>query len=285
MGIRIRGENNIVKSCKFINFGVGSKDLHECFQIIIGPINNDGRGAQIIDNYFTLPGRKSNSTANHVPENTVVAVGGVDTLVKGNVFENMDFNVINQQSPLHGISIGNTKNAKIIDNTFINFQGACIYMDSWTNEDFIIKNNTADNVWQFLQMSCQHWDNSDQISFNKNLVLSENKINLSIGDCYWHWNKPPIVSNFVGYVNSPNVDHIKYTGFENILITKNKVTLGYRKLNSAFEESTKLFCFWGNSVGDDKIKMINNEVTSSIPRPVTKSFFEKIIDFFKKLFH
>jgi hypothetical protein len=285
MGIRIRGENNIVKSCKFINFGVGSKDLHECFQIIIGPINNDGRGTQIIDNYFTLPGRKSNSTTNHVPENTVVAVGGVDTLVKGNVFENMDFNVINQQSPLHGISIGNTKNAKIIDNNFINFQGSCIYMDSWTNEDFIIKNNTADNVWQFLQMSCQHWDNSNQISFNKNLVLDENKINLSIGDCYWHWNKPPIVSNFVGYVNAPNVDHVKYPGFKNIVITKNKVTLGYRKLNSAFEESTKLFCFWGNSVGDDKIKMINNEFLSTISIPPKKKcWFIRLIEWIKNLF-
>lgn len=284
LGIRIRGENNTVKGCKFINFGVGSKQLHECFQIIIGPINTDGKGTKIIDNYFTSPGKKSKSTDNHVPENTLIAVGGIDTVVSGNVFENMEFDVVNQQSPLHGISIGNSKNAKIINNKFINFQGSCIYTDSWTNENFIIENNTAKNVWQFLQISCQHWDNSEQISFNKNGLITNNDIELNIGDCYWHWNRPPIVSNLCGYINAPNVDHEKYPGFENILITKNRVVLGYRKVKDWIEESTKLFCFWGNGVGEDKIKMIDNTFISTIPRPIIKSCWQKIIDWFKQIF-
>lgn len=283
LGIRIKGANNTIKGCKFINFGVGPAQTHECFQIIVGPDSNELKGTTVIDNYFSLPGRKTNSTEKHVPENTCVAVGGHDALVSGNVFENMDFNIVNQQSPLHGISLAFSKNAKITNNKFINFQGACIYFDSWTNEDFIIQKNVAKNVWQFLQFTCQHWDNTNQISFNKNVLVTDNEVELSKDNCYWHWNQSPIISNFCGYVNAPNVDHNKYPGFENILITKNKITLGFRQVNKAFEESTKLFCFWGNNVSDDKIKMTDNDFTSTIPSP-PKNIFQRIIDWFKKLF-
>ena len=284
LGIRIRGENNTVKNCKFINFGVGSRETHECFQIIIGPKDSSGKGTQVIDNYFSLPGKKINSTDNHVPEITVVAVGGDGASVKGNVFENMEFDIDKQQSPLHAISLGISKNAEISENKFINFQGACIYMDSWTNENFVIKNNISKNVWQFLQLTCQNWDNPQQISFNKDALIINNDVELSIGNCYYHWSKPAFVSNFCGYVNAPNVDHDKYPGFKNILITKNNIKLGYRKIrDSIYEESTKLFCYWGNSVGEDKIKMADNIFISCLPQP-PKSFFRKILDFFIGLF-
>lgn len=285
LGIRIRGANNTIKGCKFINFGVGENQTHETFQIIVGPDTNALKGTIVIDNYFSLPGRKSKSSEKHVPENTCIAVGGYDVLVSGNVFENMDFNVVDQQSPLHGISLAFTRNAKITNNKFINFQGACIYFDSWTNEDFVIENNTAKNVYQFLQLTCQHWDNTSQISFNKNVSVTNNEVELSKGDCYWHWVQAPVVSNFCGYVHAPNVDHKKYPGFENIVITKNKVTLGFREIGKTFEESTKLHCFWGNSVTEDKIKMIDNEFISTIPIiPEPKCWFIRMIDWIKSLF-
>lgn len=282
MAIRIRGENNIVKNCGFKNFAAGSNNRHECFQIIIGPKDANGKGSQIIDNYFTSPGRKSNSPASHVPENTAIAVGGIDSLVDGNIFEDFGFSIVNQQSPLHGISLAGTKNAKIINNKFINFQGCCVYMDSWTNEDFIIQNNEAQNIWQFLQLTCQHWDNQDQISFNKNAVIANNKIELAEGNCYWHWNKDPVVSNFCGYVHAPNVDHVKYPGFENILISQNDVKLGYRNINEHLEESTKLHCYLGSPVDENKIKMVNNLFSSSMPQP--KPWWRKLLDWFKKFF-
>lgn len=285
LGIRIRGSNNTIKGCKFINFGVGEKQTHETFQIIVGPDTNALKGTIVIDNYFSSPGRKSKSSEKHVPENTCIAVGGYDALVSGNVFENMDFNVMDQQSPLHGISLAFSRNAKITNNTFINFQGSCIYFDSWTNEDFIIENNTAKNVWQFLQLTCQHWDNLSQISFNKNVLVTNNEIELSKGDCFWHWVQAPVVSNFCGYVHAPNVDHNKYPAFENIVITKNKVMLGFREIGKTFEESTKLNCFWGSNVTEDKIKMIDNEFISTIPLPPKKKcWFMRIIDWIKNLF-
>lgn len=281
--IRIRGKNNTIRGCEFINFGVGKKQTHECFQVIVGPINKDEKGATIVDNYFTLPGRKSNSTSDHVAENTIIATGGVDCVINNNVFENMDFNIIDQQSPLHGITIGTSKNAEIKNNKFINFQGSCIYADSWTNENVTIENNIAKNVWQFMHLSCQHWDNTEQISFNKNIKVINNNIELSVGNCYYHWNKPAFVSNFIGYVNAPNVDHLKYPGFENIVIENNTVLLGYRKLNTTYEESTKLLCFWGNSVDENKIKLKNNKFSSTIPIS-NSSWFKKIINWIKNLF-
>jgi len=285
LGIRIRGANNTIKSCKFINFGVGTAQTHETFQIIVGPDSNTMKGTTVVDNYFTLPGRKSNSSEKHVPENTCVAVGGYDVLVSDNVFENMDFNVVDQQSPLHGISLAFSKNAKIANNKFINFQGACVYFDSWTNEDFIIENNIAKNVWQFFQVTCQHWDNPKQISFNKNVLITNNEIELSKGNCYWHWIQTPIVSNFCGYVYAPNVDHKTYPAFENIVITKNKVTLGFREIGKTFEESSKLYCFWGNKITDDKIKMIDNQFVSTVPlASKKKNLFVKFMDWIKRLF-
>lgn len=285
LGIRIRGANNTIKSCKFINFGVGKKQIHETFQIIVGPDSNTMKGTTVVDNYFTLPGRKSKSSEKHVPENTCIAVGGYDALVSDNVFENMDFNVVDQQSPLHGISLAFSKNAKITNNKFINFQGACVYFDSWTNENFTIENNTAKNVWQFLQLTCQHWDNLNQISFNKNVLVTNNDVELSKGDCHWHWIQAPIVSNFCGYVHAPNVDHKTYPAFENIVITKNKVTLGFREIGKTFEESTKLHCFWGVNVTDNKIKMIDNQFVSTMPLPPKKKcWFMRFIDWIKGLF-
>lgn len=283
LGIRIRGANNTIKSCKFINFGVGPAQTHECFQIIVGPDDDSLKGTAILDNYFSLPGEKSNSTEKHVPENTCIAAGGYEALISGNVFENMDFNISNQQSPLHGISLAFSKNAKITNNKFINFQGCCIYSDSWTNQDYVIENNIAQNVWQFIQFTCQYWDNSNQISFNKNVIVKNNDIELSTGDCYWHWNAPPIVSNFCGYVNAPNVDHEKHPGFENILITKNKVKLGYRINNKKTEQSTSLFCYWGNNVSEDKIKMIDNEFKSSLIN-TQKTLWQTIIQWVKNIF-
>lgn len=284
IGIRINGENNTIKNCKFINFGVGSNNKHECFNIVVGPQNKSGKGTQIINNYFTSPGRKTGSPNIHIPENTFVAVGGYETLIKGNTFENIDFNINNQQSPIHGVSIAFSTKAKIVENKFLNFQGACVYMDSWTNEDFTIENNIAKNVWQFLQLTCQKWDNPSQISFNKNGLITNNEIELSQGNCFYHWNQPPIVSNFCGYVHAPDIDTEKYPGFENIIITKNKVILGYRQLRDPyFEESTKLICYWGTPAPENKIKMIDNNFQTTIPI-LNKSWFQKIVDFFKKLF-
>lgn len=284
MAIRIKGENNTIKNCKFINFGVGNNNKHECFNIIVGPENTNGKGTQIIDNYFSLPGKKRASPDTHIPENTFIAVGGNETLVKGNVFENIDFDINKQQSPIHGISLAFSNNARVVENKFLNFQGSCIYMDSWTNENFTIEKNIAKNAWQFLQLTCQKWDNPKQISFNKNGLVINNEVELSQGNCFYHWNKPPIVSNFCGYVYSPEIDAKKYPGFENIIITKNKVTLGYRKLQeSYFEESTKLMCYLGAPVTENKIKMTENYFQTTIPT-VNKSWFQKIVDFFKNLF-
>ena len=280
-GIRIRGNNNTVRNCKFINFAVGDNRSAECFQVFLVTIDKNGTGNNVINNIFTSPGNKKNSPAGFCPENTFIGVGGVGAKVQGNIFKNCIYDVVNQQSPCHGITLMQTTNAEVNNNIFDTFQGSCIYMDSWENEGAKIKDNVAKNVWIFFNLSCQAWQDPNQISFNKNFTVSNNDITLTIGDCYYQWDQPAFTSIFTSYVNDPNLDHTKYPGFENILVSNNKVTLGYRLVNNVYSESPKLMCLWGQPITEDKIKLVDNTYVSIVPTVTKKkeSFFKKLIDF------
>ncbi len=180
--------------------------------------------------------------------------------------------------------MGESFNAKITNNIFNNFQGPCIYVDSWRNENAVIKNNIAKNVWAFVALTCQKWPDEKQISFNKNIVVEDNVVELTIGDVYYQWDRPPFTSPFFVYNYDPTLDGNKFPAFENVIIRNNKITLGYRTLpNNTIEESLSLMCAWGVVVGPEKIKFENNnEVISILPKK--PSLFTRIINWFKKLF-
>ncbi len=283
--INIRGTNNTIKNCRFINFGVGADQSWECFQIYAIPTDLKQKGPIILNNTFEKIGLKKNSKSGHVPENTLIAVGGVDVLVEGNEFINCEFDTTNQQSPIHGISIGETKNAKIIKNKFDKFQGACIYMDSWKNEDALIEENEAKDVWGFINLTCQTWGNENQISFNKNFKIQKNKVELSSGNVYYQHDAPPIVSFFLGYNYDPRLDRNKYPAFENIVASENEVKLGSREtMPGVFQESAKLICFWGAPVTDTKIKVENNNFISAFNNQKQLSLWQRFINWIKNLF-
>jgi hypothetical protein len=282
--IKIRGKNNTIKGCKFINFGVGADQAWECFPVYCVPIDTKQQGPKILNNIFTSVGRKKNSKAGHCPEVTFVAVGGTNPIVDGNIFDNCEYDIVTQQSPLHAITIGESYNAEITNNIFNNFQGPCIYVDSWHNHDAIIKNNIAKNVWAFVALTCQRWPNENQISFNKNVVVEDNVVELTVGDVYYQWDRPPFTAPFFVYNYDPGLDDKTFPAFENIVIRNNKITLGYRILpNKYVEESLPIMCAWGLNVGENKIKFENNnEIISTVPEK--PSLFKRIINWFKNLF-
>jgi hypothetical protein len=285
-GIRIRGENNTVTSCRFINFGVGASQKSECFQVNIVPIDpTTGAGPTISNCIFEMVGNKTNSPAGYVPENTFIAVGGKNVSVKSNIFRNCVFDKKTQQSPLHGITLGNVYGGEIEDNTFDGFQGTCIYTDSWRVENVTIYNNKARNVWSFIGLSSQNWNNPDQIAFYKNYTVFNNKVQLSIGEAPYEWDIQGGPSVFFGYNNDPSVDRIKYPGFENVSVYNNIVILGYYLYNGTYQESPKSICYYGPPVGSDKINIYNNSFTSSIPSNRYQiNILYRMVTFFKKLF-
>jgi hypothetical protein len=84
--IRIRGANTIISENKFINFGVGASQKCECFQVFVGPINQNEQGPIIKNNIFSNVGLKQNSPKGFVPENTLLAITGMNPVVSGNIF-------------------------------------------------------------------------------------------------------------------------------------------------------------------------------------------------------
>lgn len=283
--IRMRGANNIIRNCKFINFGPGDKSKHECFQVFVVPVNKGDKGSHVLNCEFSSVGNKKNSPAGHCPENTFVAVGGRNPTVKNNLFKNCLFDPINQQSPIHAITAGESIGAEISENTFENFQGACFYVDSWTNIGTIIRNNKAENVWNFVALTCQSWPNEAQISFHKDCIVEDNNVVLSTGNIYYQWDLPPISSIFFCHNHDPFLNNKIHTAFENILIKNNKVTLGYRKIkDDIYEESYKIVGFMGGPVSPEKIRSENNTFISTVPRIESPSLWQRFMAFIKKLF-
>jgi hypothetical protein len=289
--IRIRGSNVTISGNKFINFGVGNAQKCECFQVSAGPINQNEKGPTVKNNIFSSVGLKHNSPKGFVPENTLIAVNGAEAIVSENTFIDCVFNKNTQQSPLHGIAVSFTTNSIIENNTFKNFSGTCIYMDSWKNENLTIQNNSAINVWEFIQLTCQPWQNPDQISFHKNYTIINNDVILSDGETVYEWDLSGGPSSFFGYVYSNNLDPIKYPAFENIIVKNNKITLGYyRDKKGILLESYPLVCYLGREVDASKIKMEDNIIkkndaqSTPLKSDVKVSFFKRIINFFVGLF-
>jgi hypothetical protein len=263
--IGINGNNNTVQNCKFINFGVGDGKYAELFIIYLGIWDRTKPGNKIYNNYFTLTHAKKGSPAGFVPENTFACVVGNNSEVIGNVFENCLFDVVNQQSPNHAINMGGCIGGKIIGNVFTNFQGACIYTDSWKNSNIEISGNIAKSCWTFLHLSCQAWPDASQISDTSNYEVHNNEIELSDGLALYQWDKPGMLSCFVGVIYESSLSRVTYRGFDNINVHDNKVTLG----NNAGNLSYKLQCFWpwGESIPESKIKLYNNRFISKLIKP------------------
>ena len=262
--IGINGNNNVVQNCKFINFGVGDLLLAESFVIFLNVWDTIQDGGKVLNCYFTNPTGKKNSPHVLIPENTFIGVVGRNVEVRGNTFENCLWDKFTQQSPNHGITLGGCTGAKIIGNTFINFQGSCIYNDSWKNTYVEIADNTATEVWGFIQLSCQPCSNPDQVSDSSNYTIHRNQVKLSDGLTYYAWDQPTqaVGSVFIGF-SYPDAVRNKYRGFDNVVAEHNVVTMG---LINGRVGSYTLLCVWPweGTIPEDKIRLVDNRFISPL---------------------
>lgn len=258
--LRIRGENNTVQDCGFINFGVGDRSIYECFQVSLLTVNPKTGGNKVLNNIFTRPGKKDKDAGGFVPENTFVAVCGDNVVVSGNLFLNCESNAMNQRSPLHGITIGGpnpSNNILISDNNFQKYQGSCFYIDSWSCSNVNIINNKASDVWLFAYLSSQIWPNEQQISFNSNYLIENNKVKLAKETAYYQWNDESSYDPvFLGINNDDRVDRAKCPGFKNISIKNNEIRSDKQSLFKLFYgKSTDQILFYKNFVFGSELEM------------------------------
>jgi hypothetical protein len=250
---------------------VGDSEAAETFQVILDVWDVTDEGPKIYNNIFTNTVGKTASPAGYVPECTAITCQGTNAVIRGNTFENWVFDVVNQQSPNHGITLGGVNSALIENNLFTNFQGDCIYTDSWINKNVTIRNNTFNDVWIFLYFSCQTWPDVAQISDSSNYDVHHNVINLTDGDFLYEWDLPGIPTTFVGFVYSANNN--LYRGFENIVVHDNRVKLG---ITGGSLTSYPLRCFspGGATVPESKIKLYNNIYINKLIVPPSVMTYE-----------
>jgi hypothetical protein len=258
--LRIRGENNTVQNCRFINFGVGDRSIYECFQVSLLSIHPKTGGNKVLDNVFTRPGKKDKDAGGFVPENTFIAVCGDNVVVSGNQFLNCESNAANQRSPLHGITIGGpnpSDNLLISNNKFQKYQGSCFYIDSWSCSNVTIKDNEASDVWLFAYLSSQTWKNEQQISLSSNYLIENNKVKLANEKAYYQWNNESSYEPvFFGINNDERVDRTKYIGFNNISIKNNAIKSDKENIFKLFYgQSTDQVLFYKNFIFSSEFEM------------------------------
>lgn len=66
-------------------------------------------------------------------------------------------NPVNQQSPVHAITVRETQDAKIRYNNFDGFTGTCFYVDSYRHFGTHIHNNSALEIAAFIALNVQDW--------------------------------------------------------------------------------------------------------------------------------
>lgn len=267
-GIRLRGQNTLLDSCKFVNFGVGKDNAAEAFDVVLCPIDLATQGPTVQNCIFTQPGQKSGASPGFVCEHTLCATSGHGTKIINNTFRDCLFDPATQQSPMHGVTLSSASGALVAYNHFINFQGGAFYVDSFSNDGVQIVDNDGTDVWNFIQLTVKQWGDPNQISLHANYEIARNIVRLANGGAPYRWDLPAgNPTGFLGYCFDPSLDRKAYPGFRNVRAHDNKVTLGYWKNPlGALVESTKLVSYWGDPVGSDQINVdASNTFISTLP--------------------
>lgn len=284
--IIITGFNTRISECEFINFGVGDKGVDECFQVFLtiawDTPKDDATGFIIQNNVFRSPGKKTGvGPKTPVPENTFIGIVGTVSAfltgvqIVGNSFIDCDFNVVVQQSPIRGITLAYTNKAAVANNTFTNFNGICYYVNSWKNTGVSIVNNTATNIGAFVHLACESMPDVNQISYNENYTIDDNKIELMRSPYFWRLGEEPLLPSAVSYHFDVTLDKKVYYPFRSILVKNNTVQLGEFLYNNV-RFVGKLFYGMGHDVDEEFIFTDNVVNTTKIESKPNK---KKIIMF------
>ena len=106
---------------------------------------------------------------------------------------------VNQQSPVHAITMRETSGAEVRYNDFDGFRGTCFYVDSFQHKGTKIHNNSALNVSAFISLVVQDWYSliaatgaanpetySTFIAAHKDIVIQNNDVLLTGPDSWFY---------------------------------------------------------------------------------------------------
>jgi len=244
-GVRLIGSNNVIENCEFKGFGVGVANA-EAFALqsyLPTTAADNSQGAIVRNCSFNTPGANSRTVATYIEANTSIAIGGngatgkyaVGCVIEGCDFTNNLFNT-NQRSPLHGISPVATRGCVVRNNTFTNYQGQHIYVDSYKNFNLVIKDNSATLCPQFISFVVQNWPRMTGLPSYAPLIASfvdvtieNNTVGLAgPNSWYYNFNLPPLTALFFLYQYDRDVTDLYnpglIPGFKNINLQGNTIT-------------------------------------------------------------
>jgi hypothetical protein len=244
-GVRLIGSNNVIENCEFKGFGVGVANA-EAFALqsyLPSTAADNSQGAIVRNCSFNSPGANSRTVVTYIEANTSIAVGGnglankyaVGCVIEGCDFTNNLFNT-NQRSPLHGISPVATRGCVVRNNTFTNYQGQHIYVDSYKNFNLVIKDNSATLCPQFISFVVQNWPRltglpsyAPLIASFVDVTIENNSIQLAgPNSWYYNFNNPPYNASFFLYQYDRDVTDLYnpglIPGFKNINLQGNTIT-------------------------------------------------------------
>lgn len=130
-------------------------------------------------------------------------------------------NKVNQQSPVHAITVRETLNAEVRYNNFDGFTGTCFYVDSYQHFGTRVHNNSALDICAFIALNVQDWYEligpfsanpnpySTLISAHRDMVVENNDVLLQgPGTWYYQTAFDPLDAAFI--VLNHDVDRSKW---------------------------------------------------------------------------
>ena len=303
------GSNTLYEDCEFKGFNVGKDNATSFIIISLLSTNSkdDAKGTTVRRCDFHSPGRNNRYPELDTEQIVHVQVGGslsakkfaTECLIEDCTFRG-DAGPT-QFSPLAGISVANTKGAVIRNNNFDGFEGMCYYVDTGTNIDTIVEKNSAINVPCFIRLSAQNYVRqygnewwAVNYAYHHNLIVINNNV-VTTGKGTWNW-KPGKYAAWDGVFlaysmdrDLPNMSSI----FKNIIIQDNTINVDptnllknlggwWPPLNSYLPALP--YGMVPNEPVINEIKLINNKNNFVVVTTKSISLFDKIKNFFKKIF-
>jgi len=303
------GSNTLYEDCEFKGFNVGKDNATSFIIISLLSTNSkdDAKGTTVRRCDFHAPGRNNRYPELDTEQIVHVQVGGslsakkfaTECLIEDCTFRG-DAGPT-QFSPLAGISVANTKGAVIRNNNFDGFEGMCYYVDTGTNIDTIVEKNSAINVPCFIRLSAQNYVRqygnewwAVNYAYHHNLIVINNNV-VTTGKGTWNW-KPGKYAAWDGVFlaysmdrDLPNMSSI----FKNIIIQDNTINVDptnllknlggwWPPLNSYLPALP--YGMVPNEPVINEIKLINNKNNFVVVVTKSISLFDKIKNFFKKIF-
>lgn len=164
-GISTFGDNTLIEDCAFRGFNVGTDNATSfvIISMLATTSAQQAKGATVRNCRFSDPGVLSAVPAGSPEQVVYIQVGGnvnaqviaTGCSVTGNILRG-DCN-LQQISPLAGVSLAMTQDARVTGNDFDTFHGKCIYIDTGTNYQPVFSGNSALDVPNFISLTTQNY--------------------------------------------------------------------------------------------------------------------------------